>query len=228
MKLGLCLLTLNELEGCKLDVPRLPLSAFDEVFAMDGGSRDGTAEYLASAGIPVLRQSRRGYNLAYIEAFAHSSAEALVVYHPKGSIDPATLLAFRPRFEAGADLVVASRIIRGAVNEEDGQLLKPRKWFVAGLALLSAALWLRSGPMIWDVLHGFRGMRVDAFRAIGLTPEGLSADLEMVVAGYRLGLALTEFPVTETPRPHGATHFKALPTGWKLLKYLKAELLRRR
>ncbi len=228
MKIGLSLLTLNELEGCKIDVPRLPLSAFDEIFALDGGSRDGTTEYLASLGIPVHRQSRRGYNWAYIEAFAQTSADALVLYHPKGSIDPAALLQFRPRFEAGADLVIASRIIRGAVNEEDGKLFKPRKWFVMVLSLLSSVLWRHSGPMIRDMLHGCRGMRVGAFRAIGLTPEGLSADLEMIVAGYRLGLTMVEFPVAEKSRPHGTTHFKALPTGLKLLKYVKTELGRQR
>ena len=228
MKLGLCLMTFNELEGCKIDVPKLPRAEFDEIFSMDGGSRDGTVEYLAGAGIPVLHQVRQGYNMAYIEAFALTSAEALVVYHPKGTIDPAALISFRPHFEAGADLVIASRIIRGAVNEEDEKLFKPRKWFVMCLSLLSAALWHRSGPMIRDVLHGFRGMRVDRFRAIELTPVGLSADLEMIVAGYRLGLTMTEFPVVEKRRLHSATHFRALPTGIKLLKYLSAELSRRR
>jgi hypothetical protein len=42
MRLSLCLVVWNELEGCKLDVPRLPRDAFDEVFAVDGGSTDGT------------------------------------------------------------------------------------------------------------------------------------------------------------------------------------------
>ena len=38
MKVALCLLTWNELEGCKPDVPRLPLDGFDEVYAVDGGA----------------------------------------------------------------------------------------------------------------------------------------------------------------------------------------------
>ena len=46
MKISLCLIVRNELEGCKVDVPNLPFSEFDEVFAIDGGSTDGTIEYL--------------------------------------------------------------------------------------------------------------------------------------------------------------------------------------
>ena len=225
VKVGLCLLVWNELEGCKIDVPNLPIRRFDEVFAVDGGSTDGTVEYLESRGIRVVKQLKRGYNRAYIAAFEHTSCDALVIYHPKGTIDPETTFSFIEFFNKGADLVVASRIIKGARNEEDDLFLKPRKWFVVALGMLSAVLWWRkSGPVIWDVLHGYRGMRKDAFFAIEPLEDGLSIDLQMVVRSYRLRLKAVEFPVIETRRPHGATHFKALPTGTKLLRYLWCEL----
>ena len=131
---------------------------------------------------------------------------------------------FRPYFAEGYDLVIASRIITGAVNEEDSKLFRPRKWFVRGLAIISAILWKRGSPMIWDMLHGYRGMRKDACARIELLPTGLAADLEMVVRGYRFGLRQVEFPVEEKPRPSGDTHFKAWPTGKKLLAYLRHEL----
>jgi glycosyltransferase involved in cell wall biosynthesis len=226
MRLSLCLLTWNEIEGCKADVPRLPVEAFDEVYAVDGGSTDGTVEYLKERGIAVFQQETKGYNGAYLSAFLHCNTDAVVLFHPKGSIDPATLHKFRPYFEQGHDLIIASRIIPGAVNEEDSKLLRPRKWFVQGLAIISAILWKRGQPMIWDMLHGYRGMRKDAFTAISLLPTGLAADLEMVVRGYRLGQRQVEFPVTEKPRPSGETHFKAWPTGKKLLAYLRYELSR--
>lgn len=226
MRLTLCLLTWNELAGCQLDVPYLPLDQFDEVFAIDGGSTDGTVEYLESRGIPVFTQDIRGYNGAYLCAFRRCSTDALVMYHPKGSIDPAEVLKFRPLFEQGHDLIVGSRLIKGATNEEDDRILKPRKWFVVALGLVASGLWNRRGRTIWDVLHGFRGMRRDAFFAISPLEKGLSIDLEMVVRSYRKGLRSIEFPVSEKPRPSGETHFKALPTGKKLLKYLMFELAR--
>jgi glycosyltransferase involved in cell wall biosynthesis len=46
MRLSLCLLTWNELEGCKIDVPNSQRKHLEEVYAVDGGSTDGTVEYL--------------------------------------------------------------------------------------------------------------------------------------------------------------------------------------
>lgn len=223
---SLCLLTLNEFDGCRHDVPRLPVDQFDQVFAVDGGSEDGTVAYLESQGIRVIRQPVRGYNRAYICAFENCSSDALVVFHPKGSIDPRAVLEFRSRFADGCDLVVASRVAEGARNEEDSQLLKPRKWFVLGLGLMSALLWRRQGPIIWDVLHGFRGMRRDRFFAIEPIPDDLTLDLEMIVRGYRKGFRMTEFPVKERRRLSGDTHFAAVPTGWRYLVYLSGEVRR--
>jgi len=224
VRLSLCLLTWNEIVGCKQDIPTLPRDAFEEVFAIDGGSTDGTVEYLKEQGIPVFQQDTRGYNGAYISAFRRCTTDALVLFHPKGSIDPDILHKFRPLFAQGHDLVVASRVIAGSVNEEDNQLFRPRKWFVQGLAVLAAVLWNRGRVRTWDVLHGCRGMRRDAFDKIDLLPRGLSADLEMVVRGYRFGMRQAEFPVAEKPRPSGDTHFKAWPTGKALLRYVWAEL----
>jgi hypothetical protein len=146
------------------------------------------------------------------------------MYHPKGSIDPTEVLKFRPLFDAGADLVIASRIGPGARNEEDGRWIQHRKWFVMAVGLLASLLWRRRGPRVWDVLHGFRGMRQTAFEGIAPLPKGVSIDLEMVVRAYKRRLRIASFPVEERARPGGTTHFKAWPTGKRLLKYLWFEL----
>ena len=225
---SLCLLTLNEIDGCRHDVPLLPLAQFDDVFAVDGGSDDGTATYLQGQGIRVISQPRRGYNQAYLCAFENCTSDALVVFHPKGSIlEPRTVLRFRDLFAQGNDLVVASRVMEDARNEEDDRFLRPRKWFVLALGLVSALIWRRNGPVIWDVLHGFRGMRRESFFAIDPIADDLTLDLEMIVRGYRKRFRMIEFPVRERQRLSGDTHFKAIPTGWRYLVYLAHELRRR-
>ena len=228
VRLTLCLLTWNEVDGCRHDVPNLPLHAFDEIYAIDGGSTDGTVEYLRACGIAVHQQDKGGYNQAYISAFRRCSTDALVLYHPKGNVDPEGLPRFRLFFDAGYDVVIASRMLRGARNEEDDKRFRPRKWFVLGLALSSALIWRRRGPVIWDVLHGLRGMRRERFFDIDPLEAGLSIDLEIVVRGYRKRFRMIEFPIEERGRLAGTTHFKAYQTGKQLLAYLWTELRRSR
>jgi hypothetical protein len=66
LRLSLCLLTWNEVDGCRIDVPRIARDDYEEVFAVEAGSTDGTVEYLIERGIPVHKQPRPGYNQAYI------------------------------------------------------------------------------------------------------------------------------------------------------------------
>jgi glycosyltransferase involved in cell wall biosynthesis len=220
MRISLCLMVWNELEGCRIDVPNLQRDEYDEIYAIDGGSTDGTREYLDSQGIPVYRQPKKGLNAAYSHAVEKSTCDAVVVFFPKGTISTTSLLRFRPFLESGIDLVVASRNIKGARNEEDDKLLKPRKCGVMGLASIAALMWRREGYFIRDVLHGYKGFTVKGFKKIAPLDHGLSIDIEMVIRSYRLRLKRAEFPVTEISRAFGETRFKILPTGVKLLKYL--------
>lgn len=112
------------------------------------------------AGIKVFRQPKRGLNAAYVHANEVATGDAAVVYFPKGTLPVAHVLKFRPLFEAGNQLVVASRQIVGSVNEEDAHLLRSRKLAVIGLAMLGALLWRREGYFVRDVLYGFKGWTV--------------------------------------------------------------------
>lgn len=218
MTISLVLLTWNELAGCQHDVPLLPLEHFDEVFAVDGGSSDGTVEYLTEQGIRVLRQPVPSLNAACAYAFETATTDAVVFFHPKGTVPPEDVLEFRRRFENGYDLVIASRNMPEAHNEEDDHLLRPRKWFVILLGRIISIRFNRRNTRVTDVLHGFRGMSKEAFKAVSIEPVGSTVDAEMVLEAYRLGMNISEFPTHETSRLHGDTHFKALPTGWRILK----------
>lgn len=216
----------NELEGCKKDAPQLPRAAFDEIFAVDGGSTDGTVEYLESQMIRVYRQPKPGLNAAYVHANSLATGDAVVVFFPKGTVPPRDLLQFRPYFELGYDLVIGSRQVPGSMNEEDGQWLRPRKWAVRGLSLIAAALWCKEGPWVRDVLHGFKGWRRDAFESMRVLDYGLSIDIEMVVRSYKLQMRRAEFPTTEIPRSYGESHFRIWSTGKELASYLWYECRR--
>src|SRR4051812_13421576 len=107
MKISLCLLVWNELEGCKIDVPQIPINEFEEIYAVDGGSTDGTVDYLRANGIIVYPQITRGLNAAYWHGINCSTCESVVFFFPKGTVPVGDLTKFRPLLETGVDLVVA-------------------------------------------------------------------------------------------------------------------------
>jgi len=219
------LIVWNELAGCRRDVPLLPRDFFDDVFAVDGGSTDGTVEYLESQSIPVFRQPERGLNAAYHHAVAQSKSEAIVIFFPKGTLDPRCVIELARPIADGVSLVIASRNLGGAVNEEDRHFLRPRKWGVNVLSLFASVVWRREGARITDVLHGVKAFRKDAFLQMNISHSGLTIDLEMVVRAYRLRLTRLEVPVREGARIGGQTHFKILPTAKRLARFLMAELV---
>ena len=227
MKISLVLIVLNELQGCELDVPQIPCDEFYEVIAIDGGSTDGTIEYLKDRGISVTLQESSGLNGAYIDANNAAKGDAVIAFFPKGTYEISDLLKFRKYLEEGYDLVIASRQIAGSVNEEDEKIIRIRKWAVKSLAVVSALVWHKEGPIIWDVLHGFKAWKKNSFKRMQILDYGISIDIEMVLRSYKLKLRSIEFPIVERPRKYGTTHFKLWPTGKQLCKYLWFELFRK-
>jgi glycosyltransferase involved in cell wall biosynthesis len=226
LKISLCLIVWNELKGCECDVPQIPREDFFEVIAIDGGSSDGTVEYLERNNIKVFQQPNPGLNAAYVFANSIARGDAVVVFFPKGTLPTKDVLKFRPLFDLGNDLVIASRKLEGSSNEEDTNIFKPRKWAVLILAYFVAFMWCRKGYFVRDVLHGFKGWKRNAFYKMKILDVGLSIDVEMVIRAYKLQLMRAEFPTQELSRGYGETHFKVWPTGKKLLRYLLFEFRR--
>jgi glycosyltransferase involved in cell wall biosynthesis len=69
MKIALIILTLNEYDCLIKILPRVLAlqnhNAFDAIYAIDGGSTDGTVEYFIEQNIPVVAQSFRGRGNAF-------------------------------------------------------------------------------------------------------------------------------------------------------------------
>ncbi len=224
MTVALCLIAWNELEGCKHDIPLIDRSRFDQLLCIDGGSTDGTAEYLEKNGIKVYRQTKKGLNQACKDGVDNCRCDNIVFFHPKGTVPVEDSYKFREYFEQGYGLVVASRMMKESVNEEDSGFFRPRKWFVLGLGVIAKVLFKKEGNTIWDTLHGFRGVNVEAFKRMDISDRSPSVDIEMVCRSYRLKISRTEFPTREMPRTAGNTHFKAFSTGLKLLSYILWEV----
>ena len=224
MRRALVLLTFNEIEALPKLFDRIPLSAADEVFAVDGGSQDGTVEYLRSKGVKVLGQPRRGRGCAFAVALDATTAEALCFYSPDGNEDPDDVpRLFAALEEGGHDLVVASRMMKGARNEEDDELVKPRKWVNLAFTFIANALWNR-GPYVTDTINGLRAVRADSFRRCDCRADGFVIEYLMSIRMMKLGLRIAEIATREGPRLGGQGTARSWPTGVEFSAQLLREI----
>jgi hypothetical protein len=220
LRVSLCLLTWNEVEGCKIDIPRIP-KLFNRIYAIDNSSADGTIDFLQDSGIEVFEQKTKSYNGAYKDAISAAGDSAVIFFHPKGTIDVESLETAFAKMKSGSDFILASRISKQAVNEEDHRLIKPRKWFVIFIAVACKARWgIKRRIYLDDPLHGYRGLSSEFIKTLNLKNSGITADVEMIRHAYLGQFKVDSFPVKEVERLNGATHFPAFATGKQILKYV--------
>jgi glycosyltransferase involved in cell wall biosynthesis len=220
----LVLLTFNEIEALPRIFNRIPLNAADEVLAIDGGSADGTVDFLASKGVRTLTQPRRGRGVAFRLALESTDAETICYYSPDGNEDPEDIPRIFEKLEAeGRDLVVASRMMAGAYNEEDVHWFRPRKWVNQLFTLAANLLWNR-GPYVTDTINGFRAARADSLRRCRLDADGFPIEYQMSIRMMKLGLSIGELLTHEYPRLGGTSTAESWPTGVVFVKTLLREL----
>lgn len=228
MKIALCILTRNERACLEVVFPAVlaatATAGFDKVYAIDGGSTDGTVEFFKQHDIPVIGQSLRGRGEAFNIAFRTIEADAFVFFSPDGNEDPQDLSRFKPLLEQGADLVIASRMMKGARNEEDGQLLRWRKWANNAFNLMANLAFRRSGPFITDSINGYRAITANAARQLQLDASDYTIEYQMTMRALKARMRVVEFPTIEGQRIAGETQAQSIPTGLRFLWAFGREL----
>ena len=226
MKRSLIILTLNEIDGIRTLFPQLPLDKVDEVLAVDGGSTDGTVEFLQQHNIPVYRQIRRGRGEAFRVGMANANGDCVVFFSPDGNEDPRDIPRLFDLLEAGADMAIASRFLPGSQNEEDDDPLPLRKWVNQAFTLLANIIWNRGRPHVTDTINGFRGIRREAFYHLAPVSMGYTIEYELTIGAMRSKMKIAEMPTIEEKRIGGETKGASWPTGKAFLQFFWSELKR--
>lgn len=228
MHITLCLLTRNELPCLKIIYPLIPSpsqdAGFDEIVAIDGGSTDGTLDFFKENNVPVLGQSKRGRGEAFLLAFENIKTDAFIFFSPDGNEDVKDLAHFKKFLLEGHDVVIASRMMIGAFNEEDVHWFKPRKWANNIFNFMVNILFRKKGPFITDSINGYRAITSKAAKQLGLTASDYTIEYQMTIRSCKHGLKIGEFPTIEGQRVAGDTGAPSFSTGLKFIRRLFAEL----
>lgn len=221
---AIVLLTLNEIEGLRALWSRIPVGEFAETFAVDAGSTDGTVEFLAERGIPVVQQPIRGRGVAFRVAAEAANAERLVFFSPDGNEDPEDIARLDDLLVGGADLAIARRFGPGAENEEDRELLRLRARVNETLSRIANGLFNPGGPRVLDTINGFRALRRKDLVELQTTVKRFPIEYQITIRALQRGWRVAELPTKEGQRIGGVRKASSWPVGMDHLKVLATEL----
>jgi glycosyltransferase involved in cell wall biosynthesis len=221
VKSSLIILTFNEIQGIKALFEKIPFNQFNECFAVDAGSRDGTLDFLKEKGIKVILQEKKGRGEAFRLASEKATGDILVFFSPDGNENPADAIKLKKAIEDGYDMAIASRFMKGGESEQAGFLFAHRDWGNKFFTFW-ANLFFRGN--LSDSINGFRAVRKDKFKELKVTAEGFAIEYQMSIRALKLNQKIKEIPTIEGQRIGGKSTAKSIPTGLKLLRILLKEI----
>lgn len=179
------------------------------ILVIDDSSPDGTGDIASSTGqviggVEVIsRPQKSGLGSAYRHGFgialAHH-ADTVITMDSDFSHDPAVIPEMIHRIEAGADLVVGSRYVRGGGTRN----WPLRRRLLSRCANLYATSMLGLG--VRDSTSGFRAYRGSALAEIDPTSgeaDGYAFLTELIRRMARRGSTINETPIIFADRLHG-------------------------
>ena len=213
MRATVCLPTYNERANLEPMLVRLGevLRDGDRVLVIDDSSPDGTgelAERLAAelAFVDVLHRPRKeGLGPAYLAGFRRAlddGAELVLEMDCDFSHDPADVPRLIAAAEAGADLVLGSRYVRGGSIPNWG----PVRRFVSRGGNVYAQVFLQS--RIRDLTGGFKCFRRIVLETVDLDAidsKGYAFQIETTYRVVRAGFRVEEVPIAFTDREQGTS-----------------------
>jgi glycosyltransferase involved in cell wall biosynthesis len=214
--------TLNEVDNVVLILPRIPWWV-DEVVLVDGGSTDGTVE-AARAVRPDLRvvvDETPGKGAALRTGWRQARGDIVVTIDADGSTDPAEIPAFIGPLLAGADMVKGSRFVHGA-GSADIDLLRR-----LGNHALTRLVRVLYGGRFTDLCYGYNAFWRRVTPAFDATGDGFEIETLMNVRALRHGLNVVEVASFESERIHGQSNLRTFADGWRVLRTILRERLRR-
>lgn len=163
MRFTLFVPTLNELDGLKAIMPRVKREWVDQILVVDGGSTDGTVDYVKEQGWDLHVQKERGLHRAYAEAWPLIKGDGVITFSPDGNCIPEAIPELTAKMEEGYDMVVASRYLGSAKSEDDGLVTAFGNWLFTRVLINGL-----HGGSYTDAFNIYRAYRTKLFYELKL------------------------------------------------------------
>ena len=180
----------------KKAIESLPQNAIDEIYVVDDGSHDDTADAARAAGATVITHPKnRGYGGAqksgYLAAIA-SEADAVVLVHGDNQYDPSYAPEFiRKILEDGCDIVAGTRMVLGDALKNNMPVWKYYP--------IRATTWIQNlmlGTKITDYHDGYRAYSGSFLKSVpfDMLSNRFDFDFDMMIQGVVYQAKIGEVP----------------------------------
>lgn len=120
ISITLLVMTLNEIDGVKKILPQIKKNWFDKILIVDGGSTDGTLEWIKKNNYEYYVQKQKGFRHAYEEIWPKITSDYVITFSPDGN----SLVEKLPNLikelnKNQYDMVIVSRYLREAKSYDD-------------------------------------------------------------------------------------------------------------
>lgn len=220
-KVSVVIPTLNEERGVS-DIIKYCRRYADELLVVDGHSADRTREIAEELGCRVVLDNGKGKGDAIRLAIAEVTGDIIVFIDADYSHRPADIPRLVvPILQDDADLVVGSRH-RGGSDELHGDFNKFMR--MIGSDIITLGINYRFGVRLSESQNGFRAIRTEVARKIGLKENITTIEQEMTIKTLRHNYCIAEVPTHEYARRFGESKIKLSKVSFRYiycwLKYL--------
>ena len=218
MKTALIIPTFNEIDGVRVVMPMVDRAWCDEILVVDGGSTDGTVEWLLENDWQVLIQKEKGLHNAYREAHEATSSDVIITFSPDGNSQASRIPALINEMKKGYDMVIVSRYLNGAKSFDDDFLTS------FGNPLFTFMINRLFGGTYTDSLVIFRAYKRSVLGRLRIDARHMTYEAQISMRAAKAGLQIGEIPGDEPKRIGGIRKMSPFGTGFQILREIGRNL----
>ena len=222
-KFTLLVLVLNEIDGLKEIVPKIDLNLFNNIIFVDGGSIDGSKEWLKENKFKVVQQKKGGLGNAYLEGLSCTEDDYVITFSPDGNSDPYILKEVVNNINniENIDILICSRYLSWAKSHDDTIITGFGNW------IFTKTFNLLYNQKITDYLVLYRAFKRSMVYELKVDELAIAWQSQLICRAAKAKKKIIEIPCSEPKRIGGETKVSIIGNGFAELFMIFKEFFKR-